>query len=132
MQNAYHDAPFSAEVTAFIADMAAAYAWADVVICRAGALTVSELAQAAVPSILIPFPHAVDDHQTHNARFLTEQGAAVLMPQATLDPAELATLLSNWAEHPNTLRAMAHAAHQCAMPQATQQVVYHIKRHLPA
>jgi len=132
MENAYHNAPFSAEVTAFIADMAAAYAWADVVICRAGALTVSELAQAGVPSILIPFPHAVDDHQTHNARFLTEQGAAVLIPQATLDPAELAALLSNWAVHPNTLRAMARAAHQCAMPQATQQVVHHIKRHLPA
>ena len=69
----------TARVEAFIDDMAGAYAWADLVICRAGALTVSELAAAGVGAILVPFPAAVDDHQTHNARYLTEAGAAALI-----------------------------------------------------
>ncbi len=71
----------NARVDAFIEDMAGAYAWADLVICRAGALTVAELAAAGLGAILVPFPSAVDDHQTHNARYLTEAGAAVLIPE---------------------------------------------------
>ena len=74
---AYRVAGAAAEVTEFIDDMAGAYGWADVVVCRSGALTVSELAAAGVASILVPFPHAVDDHQTRNAEFLVEAGAAV-------------------------------------------------------
>jgi len=83
----------SGEVIAFIDDMAARYAQADVVVCRAGAMTVAELAAAGVPGILVPFPYAVDDHQTANARFLVAQGAALLLPQAELSPQRLAELL---------------------------------------
>jgi len=81
------------EVLAFIDDMAARYAQADVVVCRAGAMTVAELAAAGVPGVLVPYPHAVDDHQTANARFLVEQGAALLLPQSELTPPRLADLL---------------------------------------
>jgi hypothetical protein len=70
---------------AFIKDMAGGYDWADLVICRAGALTVAELAAAGVASLLVPFPHAVDDHQTSNARFLSSAGAAILLPQDRTD-----------------------------------------------
>ena len=78
---AYADAGVEAEVLPFIADMAAAYAWADLVVCRAGALTVAELAATGVGAVLVPFPHAVDDHQTLNAGFLVEAGAARLLPE---------------------------------------------------
>jgi UDP-N-acetylglucosamine--N-acetylmuramyl-(pentapeptide) pyrophosphoryl-undecaprenol N-acetylglucosamine transferase len=89
----YERAGVHGELLAFIDDMAARYAQADLVICRAGALTVSELAAAGVPSILVPFPHAVDDHQTHNARFLADAGAAVLIQQRDLTPRKLADQL---------------------------------------
>jgi UDP-N-acetylglucosamine--N-acetylmuramyl-(pentapeptide) pyrophosphoryl-undecaprenol N-acetylglucosamine transferase len=72
------------EVTPFIEDMAEAYAWADLVICRSGALTIAELAAVGVAAILIPFPHAVDDHQTANARYLADNGAALLVQQSDL------------------------------------------------
>lgn len=77
------------DVQAFIEDMAEAYAWADLVLCRAGALTVAELAAAGVAAILVPFPHAVDDHQTRNAAYLADHGAAILLPQPLLTPARL-------------------------------------------
>ena len=76
----------------FIDDMAGAYASADLVICRAGALTIAELAAAGVASVLVPFPHAVDDHQTGNARFLANAGAAILLPQRELTPERLALM----------------------------------------
>jgi hypothetical protein len=82
----------SAECVAFVNDMAGAYDWADLVICRAGALTVAELAAAGVASLLVPFPHAVDDHQTSNARFLSSAGAAILLPQNQLTPERLAEI----------------------------------------
>jgi UDP-N-acetylglucosamine--N-acetylmuramyl-(pentapeptide) pyrophosphoryl-undecaprenol N-acetylglucosamine transferase len=88
----YARAGVRAHLVAFIDDMAGAYDWADLVICRAGALTVAELAAAGAASVLVPFPHAVDDHQTGNARFLSSAGAAVLMPQDTLNPQALAEL----------------------------------------
>lgn len=113
----------SARVVPFIEDMAAAYAWADVIICRAGALTISELAQAGVASILIPYIHAVDDHQTRNAEFLTANGAAVLLPQRELTPAKLAAILDELIHNPMRLQAMAIAAHHCAMPTALPQIV---------
>ena len=88
----YRDTGVSANAVAFIDDMASAYANADVVLCRAGALTVSELAAAGVASILVPFAHAVDDHQTGNARHLALAGAAILLPQPELTPERLAEM----------------------------------------
>ncbi|MFA5983519.1 MAG: undecaprenyldiphospho-muramoylpentapeptide beta-N-acetylglucosaminyltransferase [Methylococcaceae bacterium] len=78
-----------AKVSAFIEDMASAYAWADLVVCRAGAMTVSEVAAAGVPAIFIPLPHAIDDHQVANARYLTDAGAGQLLLQKDLTPASL-------------------------------------------
>ena len=123
MQSAYLHAPFQAKVEAFIEDMGAAYGWADIVICRAGALTVSELAQAGVASILVPYPYAVDDHQTHNAQFLTQKGAAILLPQTELTVEKLATLMTEFYDNPSRLAAMSEAARRCATPTALQQVV---------
>ena len=104
---------------AFVEDMAGAYAWADLVICRAGALTVAELAAAGVASILVPFPHAVDDHQTSNARFLSNAGAAILLPQTELTPERLTDIrhLSR-----DQLAQMAEKARALARPDATQEV----------
>lgn len=92
LQAAYATAGVKAHAVAFIDDMAGAYAWADLVICRAGALTVAELAAAGVASVLVPYPHAVDDHQTGNARFLSAAGAAILLPQTELTPETLSQL----------------------------------------
>lgn len=89
----YAQAGIDADVREFIDDMASEYAKADMVICRAGALTIAELAAVGCASILVPYPHAVDDHQTENARFLAEAGAAVLLPQSQLNDEGLATLL---------------------------------------
>jgi UDP-N-acetylglucosamine--N-acetylmuramyl-(pentapeptide) pyrophosphoryl-undecaprenol N-acetylglucosamine transferase len=93
LRQAYAAAGVRGELLAFIDDIAARYAEADLVICRAGAITVAELAAGGVASVLVPFPHAVDDHQTGNAKFLSARGAAVLLPQAELTPQRLATLL---------------------------------------
>ena len=107
----------------FIDDMALAYAWADVVISRAGALTISELAHTGTASILIPLPHAIDDHQTFNARVLAECGAAVLMPQRAVTPDGLADLLEEWISTPSTLANMSMAASAAAQANATTRVV---------
>ncbi|OAD22859.1 undecaprenyldiphospho-muramoylpentapeptide beta-N- acetylglucosaminyltransferase [Candidatus Thiomargarita nelsonii] len=123
MQKAYEGAAFKARVVAFIEDMADAYAWADVVICRAGAITVGELAQAGVASILVPYPYAVDDHQTSNAQFLSKKGAAILLPQTDLTVEKLATLMTELHNNPARLQAMSAAARKCATPVALQKVV---------
>jgi len=123
MQQAYAQAKFKTQVVAFIDDMAAAYQWADLVICRAGALTVSELAQVSVASILIPFPHAVDDHQTHNARFLSDENAAVLLPQSELTIEKLSLIINELLDNPTRLATMAMAAKNKAKPLALQQIV---------
>ncbi|MBL8485876.1 MAG: undecaprenyldiphospho-muramoylpentapeptide beta-N-acetylglucosaminyltransferase [Rhodocyclaceae bacterium] len=115
----YAAAGVTAHAVPFIEDMAGAYAWADLVICRAGALTVSELAAAGVASILVPFPHAVDDHQTGNARFLANAGAAILLPQAELAPERLADLRR--LSRPQLLE-MAEKARGLARPDATAVV----------
>ena len=107
----------------FIDDMASAYAWADIVIARAGALTVSELARTGTASILIPLPHAIDDHQTANACFLSERGAAVLMPQAEATPEAVADLLLQWMTSPNALAGMSRSASEAAAADATACVV---------
>jgi len=120
VQKLYAQAGVSADIRAFLDDMADQYAKADVVICRAGALTIAELAAAGVASVLVPFPFAVDDHQTHNARFLSEHGAAVLLPQIELNAEQLAQLLRGLDR--DRLLAMAQAARALAKPDATQQV----------
>jgi len=91
----YREANVQADVRAFINDMAAMYGWADLVLCRAGALTVSELAAVGVAALLVPFPTAVDDHQTHNAQFLVNAGAAVLIQERDLNAQRLADALHN-------------------------------------
>lgn len=119
----YREAGIEAEVLPFIADMAAAYRAADLVICRAGALTVSELAAAGLPSLLVPLPHAIDDHQTRNAEFLARAGAAVLLPQRTTDAAGLAAQLTEVLMHSEKLAAMGAIARRLAKPEATRAVV---------
>jgi UDP-N-acetylglucosamine--N-acetylmuramyl-(pentapeptide) pyrophosphoryl-undecaprenol N-acetylglucosamine transferase len=109
----------SAECVAFVNDMAGAYDWADLVICRAGALTVAELAAAGVASLLVPFPHAVDDHQTSNARFLSSAGAAILLPQNQLTPERLAEIRNLSRQQ---LVQMAEKARALARPEATAAV----------
>lgn len=112
----------SSGVVPYIDDMAAAYAWADLILCRAGALTVSEIAVAGVASILVPFPYAVDDHQTANARHLVDDGAALLLPQTELDSERLADLLLELHADRQRLLRMAIAARDCGRPQATREV----------
>ncbi len=112
----------AAAVEAFIDDMAGAYGWAQVVICRSGALTVAELAAAGVAAVLVPFPHAVDDHQTANARWLTGRGAAVLVPQSECDAGRLGRLLAEFAAAPARLLEMARAARGAARPDAAAAV----------
>ncbi len=119
----YREAGVAAEVLPFIRDMAAAYAWADLVICRAGALTVSELAAAGLPALLIPLPHAIDDHQTRNAEYLAKAGAAVLLPQHATDAAALAAQLTEVLMHSEKLAAMGATARRLAKPDATRTVV---------
>lgn len=116
----YEAACVAGETVAFIDDMAAHYAAADVVVCRAGALTVAELAAAGVASVLVPFPHAVDDHQTHNARFLEQAGAAVLIQQKDLDADALADLLLGFSRE--KLLDMARRARALARPDAAAAV----------
>lgn len=109
-----------AQAVPFIDDMAAAYAQADLVICRAGAMTVSEVAAAGVAALFVPFPHAVDDHQTTNARFLSERGAALLVPQPSLGPASLADTLASLTRA--QLADMAAKAREQARPEAAERV----------
>ena len=119
----YRAAGLVAEVLPFITDMATSYAWADLVICRAGALTVSELAAAGKAAFLVPLPHAIDDHQTRNAEFLVSEGAAVLLAQRTTDAAHLAAQLAEVSMHRERLTAMAAAARRLAKADATKVVV---------
>jgi UDP-N-acetylglucosamine--N-acetylmuramyl-(pentapeptide) pyrophosphoryl-undecaprenol N-acetylglucosamine transferase len=100
--------------------MAEAYGWADLVICRSGALTVSELAAAGVGAVLVPFPAAVDDHQTHNARFLVREGAAVLIADRDLTVERLAAELQRLCGGRERLLDMAQSARRLARPDATE------------
>ena len=110
------------KVTEFIEDMAEAYKWADIVICRAGALTVSELAMAAKPAIFVPLPHAVDDHQTKNAMYLVSCGAAKLLQQSEFNGTTLAQLLNSLFISDTVIQKMAKAAHDAAHADATTNV----------
>ena len=119
---AYESHGVAADVTPFIDDMAAAYAWADLVVCRAGALTVSELAAAGVGSVLVPYPFAVDDHQVGNARFLAEAGGAKLIIQRDLTAEGLSGVLRGLFADRAALLAMAEAARGRARPEATARI----------
>ena len=123
LEDAYRKAGVDATAVAFIGDMSSAYATADVVICRAGALTVAELAAAGVASVLIPFPSAVDDHQSANARYLADHSAAILLSQSELTPRRLADLLLGFTRE--TLLEMAKRARALGKPAAAQLVAQH-------
>ncbi|MFK7994166.1 MAG: undecaprenyldiphospho-muramoylpentapeptide beta-N-acetylglucosaminyltransferase [Granulosicoccus sp.] len=123
--NKYKAAPQAkVRVSEFIQDMTEAYRNADVVICRSGAMTVTELGALGVPSILVPFPYAVDDHQTLNARHLSEAGAALLMPQNSLSAESLAQALTALSEDRQKLTLMSNAARGCYVPNAAATVAY--------
>lgn len=119
---AYTRAEVTAQVDAFVDDMAAAYAWADLVVCRAGALTVAELTAVGVGAVLVPFPFAVDDHQTGNAQYLVNAGAALLIPQSELKVERLTALLRELFSQPSRLLTMAEAARALARPDAARVV----------
>lgn len=110
------------EVLAFIDDMAAAFAWADLVICRAGAMSVAELTVCGRPAILVPYPYAVDDHQTKNAMTLVDDGAAWLLPQADLNAQSLWQKVSDLMNDGRRLEQMAHASREMGRPQAAAAI----------
>src|SRR3569832_740373 len=121
---AYERAGGSARIAPFIDDMAEAYSWADLVLCRAGALTVAELAAAGVGAVLVPYPHAVDDHQSHNAQYLVQAAAALVVQERELTAARLADLLAPLCDataRPR-LTAMAQAARRLAHTDAAARV----------
>jgi UDP-N-acetylglucosamine--N-acetylmuramyl-(pentapeptide) pyrophosphoryl-undecaprenol N-acetylglucosamine transferase len=120
LRSNYANAKVDGELLAFIEDMAQRYAQADLVICRAGAMTIAELSAGGTASVLVPFPHAVDDHQTANARFLSDRGAAVLLPQSSLTPERLSDLLRT-LDRP-ALLAMARKARALGKPDAARLV----------
>jgi len=118
----YMQCQVNAKVDAFVDDMAAAYAWADIVICRAGALTVSELMAAGVAALLIPLPGAIDDHQTFNAAILTRANAGMAIAQQDLTAEKLASLLQTQLHERASLKLMATNARSLALPQAAETV----------
>jgi UDP-N-acetylglucosamine--N-acetylmuramyl-(pentapeptide) pyrophosphoryl-undecaprenol N-acetylglucosamine transferase len=120
LQANYQAAGVSADAKAFINNMAEMYAWADMVICRAGALTVAELSAAGVASVLVPFPHAVDDHQTSNARYLSDAGAAILVPQTDFTVQKVVALLKDLSRE--KCLVMAVKARALGKPEATASV----------
>jgi UDP-N-acetylglucosamine--N-acetylmuramyl-(pentapeptide) pyrophosphoryl-undecaprenol N-acetylglucosamine transferase len=121
-RESYEHRGIDAEVLPFIDDMAAAYGWADLVVCRAGALTVAELSAAGVPAIFVPFPAAVDDHQTANAKSMAEAGAAVIVQERDLTVERLAGLLQEWLSSREELRARALKARSLAQPKALDRI----------
>lgn len=121
-EKAYSVAGVEVGIEPFIADMAEAYGWADMVICRAGALTVAELTAAGVGALLVPYPHAIDDHQTKNGEWLVGQGAALLIQQPELTPEKLAALISEWSGDRDKLQSMAVNARQMAKAGVAESV----------
>ena len=118
----YAQAGVRADVRPFIEDMSEAYGWADLVICRAGALTISELAAVGIGAILVPFPGAVDDHQARNAQYLVHASAAVLIPDRELTAERLATELGRLCVGRSRLLRMAERARALARPHATDEL----------
>ena len=119
---AYRSAQLDATVTPYIEDMAAAYAWADLAVCRGGALTLAELAAAGVPAVVVPFPHAVDDHQRANAAQLVAAGAALIVDDAALSAATVAAAVHELGLARAELAPRATAARSLALPDATRDI----------
>lgn len=120
--SAYYDLK-SAQVSPFINNMAEKYHWADIIICRAGALTIAEITSVGIPAILIPYPHAVDDHQTTNANYLVKNNAAVLLPQTELTPQKLSEVLANLISDDNKRLAMANASRELRKEKVAEKIV---------
>jgi UDP-N-acetylglucosamine--N-acetylmuramyl-(pentapeptide) pyrophosphoryl-undecaprenol N-acetylglucosamine transferase len=121
-REAYAECGITAELKPFIEDMADAYGWADLVVCRAGALTVAELSAAGLPAIFVPYPAAVDDHQTSNAQSLVEAGAATLLREDALSDETLASLLKSWLTGRAALLERARRARALAQPEALRAI----------
>ncbi len=121
-EDAYAQNHVDVELLPFIDDMAEAYAWADLVVCRAGALTVAELCAAGVPALFVPYPAAVDDHQTANAGPMSAVGAATIIQEADLTPALLAELLRDWLQSRATLMQRAEKARALANPGSLSRI----------
>ena len=120
VRDRYQACGVNATILPFIDDMAGRYAETDLIVCRAGATTVAEIAAAGIASVLVPYPHSVDDHQTINARFLADRGAALLIPQSELTAQGLAEVLSRFTRE--RLLAMAQSARAAGRPEATRAV----------
>jgi UDP-N-acetylglucosamine--N-acetylmuramyl-(pentapeptide) pyrophosphoryl-undecaprenol N-acetylglucosamine transferase len=120
LRQAYAAVQVQADCRTFIKDIAQTLAQVDVVLCRAGAMTVTEVAAVGVAALFVPFPHAIDDHQTANARYLSQGGAAWICPQVDLTPQWLADWLR--CRQREELQQVAHKAHQRALPQAAQHI----------
>jgi len=131
VQTAYAEAGVQAEVFEFIEDMASAYGWADLAVCRAGALTVSELCAIGLGAVLVPFPHAVDDHQTRNASFMAEAGAARIAQERDMDEAGLAALLGGLLADRGELSLMAGRARAIGVRDAARQLADACQAYLP-
>ena len=121
-REAYASAAVDVELAPFIEDMAAAYAWADLVVCRAGALTVAELCSVGLPALFVPYPGAVDDHQTANARPMADAGAAVIIDESMLSAAVLAAQLDEWLTDRGDLLAKAEKARGLDRPRALSRI----------
>jgi UDP-N-acetylglucosamine--N-acetylmuramyl-(pentapeptide) pyrophosphoryl-undecaprenol N-acetylglucosamine transferase len=121
-RKAYADAGVEARIVPFIEDMAGTYAWADLAVCRAGALTLAELTASGLGAVLVPFPHAVDDHQTRNAEALVAAGAAELIQERDLNTKDLAQRLTALLSDRSKLLAMADAARTLAKPNAAADI----------
>jgi UDP-N-acetylglucosamine--N-acetylmuramyl-(pentapeptide) pyrophosphoryl-undecaprenol N-acetylglucosamine transferase len=121
-REAYAEHDVDVELLPFIDDMADAYAWADLVICRAGALTVAELCAVGVPALFVPYPAAVDDHQTANARPMADADAAVIIPESELTPGYLADLLRDWLQSRAALQQRAARARALACPESLNRI----------
>ncbi len=121
-RRAYDEHGIEVELVPFIEDMAAAYDWADLVVCRAGALTVAELCAAGLPALFVPYPAAVDDHQTANAGPMAAAGAAAIVQESTLTPAGLAALLGDWLDSREELARRAIQARALATPDSVTRI----------
>jgi UDP-N-acetylglucosamine--N-acetylmuramyl-(pentapeptide) pyrophosphoryl-undecaprenol N-acetylglucosamine transferase len=122
-KNSYQSMGIEAQLNPFIQDMAASYGWADMVICRAGALTVAELCAAGVGAVFIPYPHAVDDHQTANAGYMVKEGAALCIQQSQLTADKMADIIREFANAPEKRVAMAEAAYGLRKMNVQQKIV---------
>ena len=121
-KQAYAEHGIDVQLLPFIEDMAEVYAWADLVVCRAGALTVAELCAAGLPALFVPYPAAVDDHQTANAGPMTRAGAAAIIQESELSPARLAALLRDWLNSRDALLQRAEKARSLAAPNAVGRI----------